>query len=87
MKIIKKQMVLSACSGDNIEYEKIAKVMKRIFEGIGEEEKREGEWFEKEINKWRLKTRKLKLTGRKGSSEMVEKRTNNKWIRVQVCHM
>jgi hypothetical protein len=41
-----KQMVLSACGKDKLEYEMVAKVMKRIFEGIGEEEGKE-EWWER----------------------------------------
>ena len=41
-----KQMVLSACGKDKLEYEMVAKVMKRIFEGLGEEEKKD-EWWER----------------------------------------
>jgi hypothetical protein len=40
-----KQMVLSACGKDKLEYEMVAKVMKRIFEGIGEEKDKD-EWWE-----------------------------------------
>lgn len=41
-----KQMVLAACGQDKLEYERIRRVMKRIFEGLGSKEKEE-EWWEK----------------------------------------
>ena len=40
-----KQLVLSACGKDNLEYETIVKIMRRIFEGI-ESDSREEDWLE-----------------------------------------
>ena len=53
-----KQMVLAACGGDKLEYKMLTKVMKRIFEGLGEEGKEEEkseEWWEDEGRKDREK--------------------------------
>lgn len=41
-----KQLVLSACGKDNLEYGNIVKIMRRIFEGVEKEKSEEVEWLE-----------------------------------------
>ena len=40
-----RQMVISACGVEELEYDKIRKVMKRMFEGLELEDKREDDWW------------------------------------------
>ena len=40
-----KQMVISACGQDKLEYDLVSRIMRRVLEGVGKEEEVDGEWW------------------------------------------
>ena len=40
-----KQMVISACGQDKLEYDLVSRIMRRVLEGVAKEEEVEGEWW------------------------------------------